>query len=150
MNIPYVDSNSIVAPDLPHGAVKSSFSSSADTINECIRRLRADGDGGESRLDKSIHRHVSFHSVQARLNPLLPWEKDGHRRGNAEWALNDCSARSIASEDRILYVHGGGFEWYSPSDEFYRPQTSRLAQMTGLPVLGVDYRLAPEHKFPSP
>jgi acetyl esterase/lipase len=130
--------------------VVSSASSASDVIDECVRRLRAAGDGGESGMDKNIHPHVAFRTVPARADSFfLPWsDKDGHLRGNAEWALG--KQRSSKSEDRIVYVHGGGFEWYAPSDEFYRPQTARLAQMTGLPVLGVDYRLAPAHKFPDP
>ncbi|CAK0790334.1 unnamed protein product, partial [Prorocentrum cordatum] len=41
-----------------------------------------------------------------------------------------------------------GYEWYSPQD-VYRPVTSRLAAVTGMPVLCFDYRKAPEHRHPA-
>lgn len=46
----------------------------------------------------------------------------------------------------ILYVHGGGF--VAGSARGYRGFASRLSMATRLPVLVVDYRLAPE--YPSP
>jgi len=50
---------------------------------------------------------------------------------------------------RILYCHGGGYEFYSPQD-VYRPCTSRLSAVAGMPLLCFDYRLAPEYRHPSP
>ncbi|GAA0635903.1 alpha/beta hydrolase [Sporichthya brevicatena] len=47
----------------------------------------------------------------------------------------------------VLYFHGGGYVVGSPSS--HRPGFVRLAVGTGLPVLGLDYRLAPEHPFPA-
>ena len=46
--------------------------------------------------------------------------------------------------ERVIFLHGGGYSWYSPSD-VYRPFTTRLAAACGLPVLAIDYRLAPWH-----
>ncbi|WP_084147216.1 alpha/beta hydrolase [Thermonema rossianum] len=48
----------------------------------------------------------------------------------------------------LFYVHGGGFVVGSVAG--YRPLTHRLANATGLPLLAVDYSLAPEHPFPTP
>lgn len=47
----------------------------------------------------------------------------------------------------ILFYHGGGFVFgdLESHDSFCR----WLADRTGLPVIAVDYRLAPEHKFPA-
>ena len=47
----------------------------------------------------------------------------------------------------ILYFHGGGWVlgWY----QTHRILTARLARAAGMPVLAVDYRLAPEHPFPA-
>ena len=47
----------------------------------------------------------------------------------------------------LLYLHGGGFCIGSPLS--HRPLTSRLARATALPAWVPDYRLAPEHPFPS-
>jgi len=62
---------------------------------------------------------------------------------SAQWAkpLN-------ASKDHvILYAHGGGFITNSPSS--HRKLVGHLAKASGCLALSVDYRLAPEHRFPS-
>jgi epsilon-lactone hydrolase len=53
-----------------------------------------------------------------------------------------------ADEERIvLYLHGGAFELGSPSD--YQVFCSRLALRLAVTVVAIDYRLAPEHRFPA-
>ena len=47
----------------------------------------------------------------------------------------------------ILYIHGGGFVSCSPGA--HRPVTAALARLTQRRVFCVDYRLAPEHPFPT-
>jgi acetyl esterase/lipase len=47
----------------------------------------------------------------------------------------------------VLYVHGGGYVSCSPAT--HRPVTAALARLTGRRVLSVDYRLAPEHRYPA-
>jgi len=47
----------------------------------------------------------------------------------------------------IIYYHGGGFLFGSPLS--HRAVTSHLALFSGLPVLSVDYRLAPENPAPA-
>lgn len=66
-------------------------------------------------------------------------------RGHADWLVPEGASNSSA---RILYTHGGGYEYYSPQD-VYRPATTRLAAITGMPVLAIDYRLCPEFKHPA-
>lgn len=48
----------------------------------------------------------------------------------------------------LLFFHGGG--WVTESAENYDRVCSRMASSTGHIVVSVDYRLAPEHKFPIP
>lgn len=47
----------------------------------------------------------------------------------------------------ILYLHGGGYVASSP--RAYRCVTEPIAALSGLPVLAVAYRRAPEHPFPA-
>ena len=47
----------------------------------------------------------------------------------------------------ILYFHGGGYVAGSPATQ--RPITAALARRTGRRVFSLDYRLAPEHRFPA-
>jgi acetyl esterase len=53
-----------------------------------------------------------------------------------------------ACKGLIVYLHGGG--WVLGSVESFHPLTATLAQRSGCAVLSVDYRLAPEHRFPLP
>ena len=51
------------------------------------------------------------------------------------------------SDGAMLYLHGGGYVMGSVAT--HRSLIARLALATGLPVLALDYRLAPEHPFPA-
>ena len=54
-----------------------------------------------------------------------------------------------AIENRVLlYLHGGGMILGSPNT--HRLLTVALGEATKMPVLSVDYRLAPEHPYPTP
>lgn len=48
----------------------------------------------------------------------------------------------------LLFFHGGG--WVTESVENYDRVCARMAQATAHIVVSVEYRLAPEHKFPVP
>ncbi|KAJ3187427.1 hypothetical protein HDU85_006715 [Gaertneriomyces sp. JEL0708] len=47
----------------------------------------------------------------------------------------------------VLYLHGGAYYMLSP--QTHRMLTMTLSRVTGLRVLAIDYRLAPEHCFPA-
>jgi acetyl esterase/lipase len=71
--------------------------------------------------------------------------RGGAMRGGAvrgEWIVPPNAAAGA-----VLYVHGGGFVSCSPAT--YRPVTASLARLTRRRVFAVDYRLAPEHRFPA-
>ena len=66
--------------------------------------------------------------------------------------LNSISAEWVyayeAHEDRIiLYLHGGGYNVCSPNT--HRELAARISKASGAKVILPDYRLAPEHPFPS-
>lgn len=48
----------------------------------------------------------------------------------------------------LIYLHGGGYKLGSVRS--HQDLMARLAQAAGVRVLGLDYRLAPEHQFPAP
>jgi len=56
-------------------------------------------------------------------------------------------AGASSSAPVIVYLHGGG--WVIASPEVYEASSVALAQNTGAVVVSVDYRLAPENKFPT-
>jgi len=47
----------------------------------------------------------------------------------------------------ILYLHGGGYVSCSPAT--HRPVSAALARLTARRVFSLDYRLAPEHRYPA-
>ena len=61
----------------------------------------------------------------------------------AEWTRTAGSRPDAA----LLHLHGGGYVLGSPRTT--RSITAGLARHTGLPVLALDYRLAPEHPYPA-
>ncbi|MBM3498037.1 MAG: alpha/beta hydrolase [Armatimonadetes bacterium] len=61
----------------------------------------------------------------------------------AEWVLAPGADPAV----RLLYLHGGGY--VSGSGAYYLPLAAHLSTAASCAVLLVDYRLAPEHPFPS-
>jgi acetyl esterase len=64
----------------------------------------------------------------------------------------DIPARLYASErggfrPALIYLHGGG--WVIGNVDTHDPICRSLAKESGAVVVSVDYRLAPEHKFPA-
>ena len=47
----------------------------------------------------------------------------------------------------LLFFHGGG--WVTESVDTYNRVCARMAQSTGQIVMSVEYRLAPEYRFPT-
>lgn len=67
-------------------------------------------------------------------------------------ASGDCRLRAYFPGEAkagpvILYMHGGG--WVIGDLESHHPLCTTIAALTGLRVVAVDYRLAPEHPFPA-
>ncbi|WP_245663316.1 alpha/beta hydrolase [Nocardia inohanensis] len=85
--------------------------------------------------------------IMAAFGPPLPGTavtqvRSGTVRG--EWVR----AAGVEHGTRaIYYVHGSGYVVCSART--HRGLASRLSRATGLPVFVVDYRLAPEHRFPA-
>lgn len=77
-------------------------------------------------------------------------------RADAEWRMIKAEDRTIRilmhhapqpAERVILYFHGGGWMFGSPAT--HADISGELGRVTGLTVISVDYRLAPEHKAPA-
>ncbi|SJM59916.1 alpha/beta hydrolase [Gulosibacter sp. 10] len=69
------------------------------------------------------------------------------RVGDFAVRVYDDRAERSAADAVIVFVHGGG--WVMGSLSTHDPVCRRLATRTGLPVVAVDYRLGPEHRFPA-
>jgi len=57
-------------------------------------------------------------------------------------------AGAVRGKPIVLYFHGGGFTHFSAAS--HDPVARYLCNRAQCIVVNVDYRLAPEHKFPAP
>ena len=64
---------------------------------------------------------------------------------DAEWVR--ARKVDVADTRTILYFHGGGY--VSGSCSTHRDLAARISASSGVRVLVVDYRLAPEHRYPA-
>lgn len=79
----------------------------------------------------------------ARLEPDVSVRATEVAGRPAEWLLPGAAHPTA----RLLYLHGGA--WSAGSLRSHRPFLTRLAKAAGIAVLALDYRLAPEHRFPA-
>ncbi|HEX4639899.1 MAG TPA: alpha/beta hydrolase, partial [Chthoniobacterales bacterium] len=80
---------------------------------------------------------VWLHSLGVKIEPVESPVK-------GEWV----SPRDGPRNKRVVYyLHGGGY--VSGSAKSCRPITATLARLLNERVVGLDYRLAPEHRFPA-
>ena len=119
-----------------------------------IARTAAIYAGHSTSLPPSEQRAI-YDRYAAALTPPLPAgviDEDAVFRASAGHPvrLRLYRKRSKASETSggtVLYFHGGGF--VLGSLESHQLVTARIAADTGLDVIAVDYRLAPEHRAPA-
>ena len=87
------------------------------------------------KIDEKIYN--GSHAVPVRI--FFPNEK----------CFQESNDKTSDSRDKklLLFIHGGG--WVTESIDNYERICARLADATGQYVVAVEYRLAPEDKFPS-
>lgn len=67
---------------------------------------------------------------------------------HGEWIEPDTTRAADPTDGRvILYLHGGGYYFHSP--QTYRSLTFALARDSKSRLFALDYRLAPENRFPA-
>ena len=120
-------------------------SSSDAILAACVDALKSSNSKGLAECDVDIQ-DVSCITVSAETVGTEAWERNGKSRGAAIWFVPN---QGFDRKRRMVYLHGGGFKRYSPSHAVYKSWCSRLAVATGVPVLAIDYRLAPEHFAPA-
>lgn len=118
--------------------------SSATTVSECVRRLRTSETKGAAECDTLQSKDVLISDAYMGC----AWERDKMRRGQAKWIV-PVHCDELNRRRRIVFCHGGGYKRYSADDPVYLAFCSRVASSTGLPVLSIDYRLAPENGAPA-
>jgi len=116
----------------------------ARSINLGIRTfIRRRSWGNEIQLSRRARLLFGIPTALSRLftkGITITGMPDGNVRG--EWLEPARPASGV-----ILYMHGGGYVSCSPPS--HRPITGALARSTRMRVFSVDYRLAPENRFPA-
>src|SRR5438067_7153230 len=67
--------------------------------------------------------------------------------GSIPARVYDAAAPGAPPRPVVAYFHGGG--WVQGDLETHHGLCARLAQRAGVIVVAIDYRLAPEHRFPA-
>lgn len=116
----------------------------ARSVNVLVRTLlRRRSWGDEKQLARRARRlfgtPTPFRRMYTRGITIKQVDEDGIR---GEW-LEPRDPLAGA----ILYMHGGGYVSCSPAT--HRPVTRTLARLTQRRVFSLDYRLAPENRFPA-
>ena len=101
--------------------------------------------GGEQHLVAFARKHMDDKRLAARRTPkdvsLHAINENGVK---GEWVWWEGES----DHHVVFYLHGGGYVACSP--ETYRPFTAELSKQSKTRVFALDYRLAPEHRFPAP
>ncbi|WP_168789840.1 alpha/beta hydrolase [Paraburkholderia aromaticivorans] len=119
-----------------------------------IERAAAIYPGHSTSLTPAEQRKI-YDQYAATVTPALPDEvvtqdAEFHTGAGHSIALRlyrNRARRHEAARGAVLYFHGGGF--VLGSLDSHQLVTARLAADTGLDVIAVDYRLAPEHPAPA-
>ncbi|QOZ36087.1 alpha/beta hydrolase [Bradyrhizobium sp. CCBAU 53421] len=111
-------------------------------VDRAIERLRAiyrgwTRDTSVAQMRSDWDKAFAGCSVPVSCQPVSAGGVDG------EWLVPPGAPRDKA----ILYFHGGGFRIGSIAS--HRDLAARIADASGCRVLSINYRLAPEHRFPA-
>ncbi|MBJ7313649.1 alpha/beta hydrolase [Rugamonas sp. CCM 8940] len=117
--------------------------------------------GGPAPATLAEIRAATESGLRAQHGPLqeVAWVKDFNAPGHGQHPVRVRAYAPAGADETpdtaetaalpaIVFAHGGG--WCLGSLELYDNPCRALANATGCVVLSVDYRLAPEHKFPVP
>lgn len=106
-------------------------------------RMAAQGDGG-SPPDIAAMR-TAYEATCRALHPGRPEgvSAEEHRAGDVPVRVYTAGRPNST----VLYIHGGG--WALGGLDSHDDICARICDRTGFRVVGVDYRLAPEHKHPA-
>ncbi|MCC8103636.1 MAG: alpha/beta hydrolase [Clostridiales bacterium] len=104
-----------------------------DPVRIFCRKLDAEAYNGDYKVPLRLY----FPSEEV----MTDMEKACDQRDEAAAGSASCPMSTL------LFFHGGG--WVTESVENYDRVCARMAQATGHLVVSVEYRLAPEHPFPT-
>ena len=140
----------IYVPRTAHHVLHSLVNSSSDIIphstKHYLERLNTD------HCPVSFAKEMDPAGLRIPVRIISPIElplTDVERGENRSWMALCCTANRAVEMDPkrlIFHIHGGAF--MAMSSNSHQNYTRQWAISTNTPVLSVDYRLAPEHKYP--
>jgi acetyl esterase len=120
----------------------------AQIVGEFIKSIRVPGYFPPlPELRQQLRTMVSLMDEPA---PALPRIEDisiPGPAGSIGARVYDSAGSPAPPRPVVVYFHGGG--WVQGDLETHHGLCARLAQRSGALVVSIDYRLAPEHKFPA-
>src|SRR5262245_639142 len=120
----------------------------AQIVGEFVKSIRVPGYFPPlPELRRQLRTMVSLMDEPA---PALPRIEDLRIPGPAgamPARVYDAGGRGGLEQPGVVYFHGGG--WIQVDLETHHGLCARLALRSGALVVAVDYRLAPEHRFPA-
>ncbi len=97
-----------------------------------------------SKVGASVEEmRAAMDDMAAAPQPDVKCERVSANGVDAEW----ITAPGAAADRAVLYLHGGGY--VMGSLKTHRDLMGRISRAAQARVLGLDYRLAPEHPFPA-
>jgi len=115
---------------------------SAQQLKTLVDLIRSSPPLGDGEVE-AMRAAVEGMGAMLPVDPETAFEPTPIGAAPAEWA----SARGVDPARAVLYLHGGGY--VSGSIAAYRSLAARLSRAAAARVLSVEYRLAPEHRFPA-
>ena len=120
----------------------------ASVVSTFIRMMvKRRPEGAEAEVVKSIR---SMLEVSKFIRSLIPPAVDTRMVSdvNSGAVKGEWIQSTSDPQQTVYYLHGGGYVACSPKT--HRPFTSSLSRAANARVFALDYRLAPEHRFPAP
>lgn len=115
---------------------------SIDQISSIVRALRQNLEHPPKSVEEFRERFALMTSMFPMIEGVARMEVD---MGGVPGTYFD--ATGVVQEQVLLYLHGGGYMIGSVAS--YSTLMARLSLASQCRVLGVEYRLAPEHTFPA-
>ncbi|GAA3885860.1 alpha/beta hydrolase [Leifsonia kafniensis] len=100
--------------------------------------------------ERAAKRYPYFSALIPERQGVSRWDATGVRPDGSEialrWYYNETDT-SVSMTAGVVYMHGGGMVLGELS--YYDRIIERYVESSGVPMLAVDYRLAPENPFPA-
>ncbi|MES2619912.1 MAG: alpha/beta hydrolase [Bacteroidota bacterium] len=111
-------------------------------IKKLLRRIKSRTDYNNIEFARR-----GFEKVAGRFNTQL--KGFGYKEEIIEGIKSEWVIPNGADESKVLlYFHGGGYA--TGSINTHRALVSKIAEYSGITALSINYRLAPEFKYPAP